>query len=353
MKSLLQLKHFDTGKQIDKLTLSLRFVATIGLSLILGVLGLPSAFAQANPSRQNLTAKQVVKVKTAQPKVAAGRQNQKKIILAQNSLPAAAPVAPNTSDVASGQSSAALNDQKAQAKNWGLSLGMDYQVSSVKEDAVEQDTSIEYTFWPTYKLSKDLSTSAVVVWSQQRTGAKETLLADTLASISYKSYYFTEDKYLRHSLTAILPTSKKSKEDDKLQGAVRVGNGVTLGFGSLFETTYVFGVQRNFHEFTVNRNGSPNVQWQLRHRLDLTLNLTESLSLTTWGLYTVGYTYENFNRYGFATDTSAELKLFKGLSISAGFSNDGSALKANGVDSNISAYDDKSSMYHAGMSYVF
>lgn len=348
MKRIRQLIHSDTGKQIDtftvervlmeKMAVLLQVVRVVAAVVVTGVF-VSHAQAQTKKPRaiQKTASSAGVKSKS--------KHNKRGYLVAQNGTGGAqAPVA---------QSTSTISQEKPAEKNWSVALGVDYNVSTVKEEVTGQSTSIDYTLNPAYKFSKDLSISALTVLSQERTGEKQTLLSDTTVPLSYKGYYFSEDSFTRHSIAAILPTSKKSKEETRLQGGVRVTNGVTLCQCPYVEATYGFGIQRNFHEYTLNNEGSPNIQWQQRHRLDLSFNLTESLSIKTWGLYTIGYTYANFTRYGFATDVSAEYAITNGLSVSAGFSNEGPALKANGLDSNIAVYDDKTSTYHAGVGYSF
>ena len=287
------------------------------------------------------TAHGQVKAKSVAPSTAKSRS----VLLAQNQVPQVSS--------ASGQSSAQVSQNETQDKKWSLGLSVDYNMSSVKEEAVEQETSVDYSMTPSYSISKDLSVSALGSINQQRTGAKETLVADTVASLSYKGYAFSETTHLKHSLAALLPTSRKSQEEDRYKGGLRLSNGIKVGLGSLLDVTYTLGIQRNVHEFNVNQDGKANIQWQIRHQLDLALHLTDSFAINAWGRYTVGSTYENFSRYSFVTDVTAEYEVFKSFTVSAGVGNDGPALKNNGVDSNIAVYDEKSSTYHAGIGYTF
>ncbi len=290
-------------------------------------------------------------VRAKQPSVSGAKartviQNSKSnsaLLLAQNAKAAES----------SGQISAQVTQQPAPAKNWSLALGVDYNVSSVKEEAVEQETSLEYTINPSYSFSEKLSMSVLGSINQQRTGAKETLASDTVASLSYKGYQISESLALRHGVSALLPTSRKSQEEDRYKGGLRLSNGISLNLSPWFDATYMLGIQRNVHEFNVNQDGKANIQWQVRHQLDLGLHLTDSFSLKGMGRYSAGTTYENFNRYSFVTDVSAEYEIFKDFTASVGVGNDGPALKNNGVDSNISVYDEKSSTYHAGFGYTF
>lgn len=313
------------------------FNSKTGFAALLSLICLmsPVAFAQTR-------AKPAAAVKT---RPVGMMQKQKPLLLAQNQAPQMAESA--------GQISAQAKVDEAPAKSWGLALAIDYLVSSVKEEAVEQETSVDYTINPSYAFSKDLSLSVVGSVNQQRTGAKETLAADTVASLSYKGYQIAESANLKHAIAALIPTSRKSQEEDRYKGGVRLSNGIAFILGPWFDASYMLGLQRNVHEFNVNADGKANIQWQVRHQLDLGLHLTDSFSIKGIGRYSVGYTYENFNRYSFVTDVTAEYELFKNFSVSAGVGNDGPALKNNGVDSNISVYDEKSSTYHAGIGYTF
>jgi hypothetical protein len=319
MKSFQQLNHFDTDEQID------------AGSTMPGLFSLRSVLFASAVVSQMLFGRIVV-AQTAAWKLVAKQAS---------------------STAAAGIISTKLEQPPIPAKKFSLGLGIDYSASSVQEEATEREANIEYSLSPSYQISESLTVVGSFSVVQQQFGARESLVGDSGLCLCIKGFEFSEELKSAHSIRSLLPTSQKSQETDRFQGGLRVGNGITASLGSRVELIYDLGIQRNFHEFTVNSEGEANLQWQVRHRLDFNLKLTEQLSLKSWGLYTQGSTYKNSSRYGFSTDISAELKVTEEFGISAGFSNDGAALRSNGVDSNISVYDDKSATYHGGMSYTF
>ena len=71
------------------------------------------------------------------------------------------------------------------------------------------------------------------------------------------------------------------------------------------------------------------------------------------GLYRTSFTYDKDQNYSFAIDSDLNYDLSSKLAANLGVSNEGSALKDNGADSNINIYDGKSSVFRAGITYTY
>ena len=155
-----------------------------------------------------------------------------------------------------------------------------------------------------------------------------------------------------HSVAGIIPTSQDNQKVDRLLGGGAIKNGFAFDYGKL-NFKYSLTLSQNVHEFNMNAVGEPNIQYRIGHTLTFALFVTDHFYVTAEGILREGRTYGGFSRQAFGVDADLNYDVLKNLSINLGTSNEGSAFKSNGVDSNISAYNDNTSVVRAGVSYVY
>ena len=171
-------------------------------------------------------------------------------------------------------------------------------------------------------------------------------------SLEKKHHNLTPELKTLHSLAGVLPTSEESKTRDRLQGAVLITNGLQLT--KTFATIeYKIGISRNFHQFNVNADGDPNIEYRLSNSLSLEIPVTEKFSISTVGVYRLGQTYNGFQRHIYEFQADLNYEIAKQVVINLGTSNGGNSLKNNGVDSNISAYNEDTSVTRLGLNFIF
>lgn len=233
---------------------------------------------------------------------------------------------------------------------WSLGLGLEYSENVAQVEDGPKDSGIEFAITPGYKINDTFALSGAFSMIQTSTEDKKPTASNTQTTLAMKGWELTPSIKTVHGATLVLPTSQVTRETDKLYAAFGVNSGVKMTMHPKFEMTYRLGLTRNFHEFNINANGSPNVEYRLTNSLNMKLILTDKINLVATGVYRMGRTYEGFERTDFQFDGDINLDVLESLSINIGTSNAGPALKANGVDSNISVYDEKSTVWRVGVS---
>lgn len=233
---------------------------------------------------------------------------------------------------------------------WSLGLGLEYSENVSQVEDGPKESGMEMALTPGYKINETFTLSGAFSMIQMSTEDKKPTASNTQVLLAMKGWELTPSIKTVHSATLVLPTSQVSRETDKLQAAFGVTSGMKMTLHPKFETTYRLGLSRNIHEYNINANGSANVEYRLSNSLNIKLILTEKLNLVATGVYRIGRTYEGFERTDFQFDGDINYDVFESLSINVGTSNSGPALKANGVDSNISVYDEKSTVWRVGLS---
>lgn len=250
-----------------------------------------------------------------------------------------------------GTSTYSLKTEKIQRENpFHLTMSLTVSSNLYKDGSPNREASTELLFNPSVELSKETSLAVKAVLTQEQTQAQNTLLSNTLISLSTKGPDFgtTESNF---TLGGVAPTDPEERKTNHLQGGALLGTSLKNHW-RMFNWTYGLSLTRNFHEYTVNAEGEPNIQYSLKNALELEAEINSKWSITTAGLYKKGWTYRNFQRDAFGFEMGVNYNLSKTLQVSAGFSNEGGALKANGQDSNIQIYDEKTTALKASVTFV-
>lgn len=198
------------------------------------------------------------------------------------------------------------------------------------------------------KSTLTLTTSFVKEYS----AAEAFTMENTTLGLTHKTLQINPDLSWNNRIFAVAPTSRYSQLNDSLRGSAGLSTILNLNNNNTilpFNISGALTLQSNFHEYNLNADGTPNTQYSLGQSLTIGLNFTDSIALTFSGLYKTSYNYENRKKYGFNTSADLSYAINDHWGVSTGISNGGNALKANGVDSNISLIDQKTSTINAAL----
>jgi len=269
-------------------------------------------------------------------------------LLAQQSSVSSTSQAQGTSTASASQSTQTQEIQKS----FSAVIALERSSNLFTNESGNRESSTDLSLTPSYKITSKLSTSANAVISRQETGNKDTTISNTTLVLGYTGYKFENGAQLAHSLRGVIPTNEEIKKRDRLNTAVGIRNQISHSIGA-FDMGYKLTLTRNFHEFTVNAEGSANVEYSLSHILELAYNFNDKISISQVGTIRQGRTYGGFNRTSFSADTDLNYYASKSLAINIGASTEGSAFKANGTDSNIELFNENKSLIRAGLSFSY
>jgi hypothetical protein len=237
-------------------------------------------------------------------------------------------------------------------KKFNAQISLEYSQKTTEEEAVGAEKSMDLTINPSYKINESLTASLKASLSKELSGVQNTTASNTTLGLSIKGHKFSETITSAHSLSAILPTDQEVRERDHLRGAIGVSNGIAYK-GDYLSLKYLLGLSKNFHEFNMNSEGLFLNEYRISNTAEIEIPVTEKLSLSATGIYRISFTYEKDQRYGFEIHSDINYEFNQNLAANLGVSNDGPALKPDGVDSNIAVFDEKSSTLRAGLTYIY
>lgn len=238
------------------------------------------------------------------------------------------------------------------AKAFSMVLGLERGSNLAAEGSALDKTTTTLLLNPKLNLSQSLSLSARTFVERQENGsANNTEASDTQISLALKGQKWGESLQPTYSMNGFAPTSDSNHKETRFQGAAGAGFKIA-GSYTFADAFYSVSYRRNFHEYTVSASGTSNIRETVAQAAGLDIPLSQKWSISLAGGYRNAWTYQNSSRQSFSTDADINFEAVKDLTFNIGASNEGSALKANGKDSNISFYDDKSSVIRLGVSYV-
>ncbi|MFN3454862.1 MAG: hypothetical protein ACK41T_07860 [Pseudobdellovibrio sp.] len=262
----------------------------------------------------------------------------------------------NTED--STNTSAVTLEEKAQddAKKWGLVADLSYTSNMHDRKDYNHSSSSALLLSTSYKWTQMLTSSLRGSITQEFDHAEETKVSDLRLRTTYKTAEITPEITWSNRLDMYAPISRKSQLNDKLRFAAGVGS--VLSYKNTneiapFTLTGVLSLIRNFHEYDVKSNGSPNLEYNLAQGLTFSADVTDKVSFDIAGTYYSALTYNDSERYTFDSSISLGYQITEPLNVYVELANGGNALKSNGVDSNISFLDEKSSELSVGLTYEY
>lgn len=235
----------------------------------------------------------------------------------------------------------------------GFSLETAFEFSQriAKDEKAKRQESMDLSIGVGYKINDTFKASVRGVLSKDNTEADDTQVSDTRVGLAVRGFQLNPSLMTLHSLSGIIPTSQRSKEQDRLQGAVSLSNGLHYA-GSILDCQYRLGLGQNFHEYDFNAVGSANIEHTISHSLSTQIRITEKFYLSSLGVYRWAQTYGKKEKSFFEMHGDLNYDLTNKMTLNFGTSNAGQAFKANGVESNITAYNEDSAVIRAGISIV-
>lgn len=230
-----------------------------------------------------------------------------------------------------------------------LETSIEYSQTVAEAEQAPRSESMDLNIAPGLRINDNYKIGLRTVLSKENSEAQETKASDTILTLAVRGIKLSSTLDTLHSISAVIPTSIKSREQDRLQSAIAISNGLHFA-GILWDVTYRLGYTQFFHEFNVNADGSPNMQQSLSHSLGVKFNVTDKFYLSSLGVYRWGQTYGKKERSAFEVHADLNYDVTGKMTLNLGTSNAGSALKANGVASNITAFNPDSGIIRAGIS---
>lgn len=259
------------------------------------------------------------------------------------------PWAQSQAGTSASQLPAGPTDQNKRIFHMTAQLGV--QSNLYSQNSIDRESSNNLLLMPSISLTELRKLSLQVEITQQTSQAKETSIGNTQLSLSQKIPMSSPGLSSSVSLKSIFPTDQVLQKETSYQGAIGMAGGFSFA-KEMWLFKYDLALTRNIHQYTQSSEGSANIQYGVTNGLAVQVEPFRKWSLSLSALYRNAWTYKSYERNSFSTDLAAEYSLHQNWSVNVGTSNQGSALKANGIDSNMKFFDENTSVVYASVIYV-
>lgn len=220
----------------------------------------------------------------------------------------------------------------------------DYQDGTLKE-STDVGGSLGLSLTDLWKVSLKFA------YSQDERDSEASGWGDTSISVSRKASTFSNFT-MAPAMTVTAPTSKDSGTRQNMTGALTgslkfgfaegvLAEGFSLGAG--------LSLTRIFHDYDTAIDGKVNTQWSSSQSLSAGYKIGD-FSISASFAHKNGLSYQDQLRENFEHSEEIAWQGHKNVSFAIGHALSGSALKANGVDSNLSLMNENNSMVYGSIS---
>jgi hypothetical protein len=262
-------------------------------------------------------------------------------------------LAPQPSLAAKAKSQA---QEKIKKSSWGLTAQLEATTSLHHFSDPDKTFGTNYWMIPTVDVSSKLKLSAVLVLQQFWLPKNDAKFANSVVSLRHSGAKLSKVFSLSPAIGMTIPMNEDSIDRQSLVLGLRIGPRLSFDLSSQGLPVSGFAdvsIRRNFHEFQTTTAGTSNTMAAVVNRFNAGLGITKKLSVSADFIYNTGWTFLSNFKDSFELGEEISFSVNKNLSLSAGHSNSGGLLEANGQDSNLDIFDEQSSSVYGAVAYKF
>lgn len=240
-----------------------------------------------------------------------------------------------------------------------------FQVSAIaqtesnlyEDEARERDSKGRISLTPSYKLTSEYQVSLSMGLMQDFERNERAQVTNFRLSLAHVPVRITEDSYLIPVVGVRLPTNVLDRKENSYNGSALAEGTILTNWRVAnvnFTTVYGAYLLKNFHTWEQAASHAANLSYSVRNYFGIEKYIiADKLSILFDGDYTYAETYTGSMRTLFSLSQSITYEYSRQFSVTAGHSNGGDALKANGRDYDISVYDGNTSTVYAYVRAVY
>jgi len=253
-----------------------------------------------------------------------------------------------------------LKDEEEKSTNFSASVDVSRSTNLYDHQDGSRSDSLDFRFVVGAAFTNGHALSTVVDYSNDLKDSENTAagLVDPSIKYSFKSTNWAwSAPYIltfRPSISTVIPMTKRSKDRDQLQGVLSGGISFGIKPDGIYKSdgvwTVILGLTagRSFHTYEENINGTVMNKYSSNQSMDISYDIAD-FSFSVSYLHRSRWTYQGNIRESFVLGQEIGYALSDNFSVNAGHSNEGSAIKANGYESNLDLVDENESSVYMGI----
>jgi hypothetical protein len=232
-----------------------------------------------------------------------------------------------------------------------ITANLQQSSNQFNDDRGGREASTALDLIPSVELTSSITLGARSIITQEYTQGRDTKLSNTQLNLGIKGPKFTDKLESSFLVRGVAPTSEESQKRDRYQGGA--GLGATLAWtNKVVLLAYSAIGSRNFHEYNINAEGSPNIQYSFNQELKFGVEFIPKWSFSSSYIYKNGWTYRDFARQTYAYSAEIGYDITKSWNVAVGTELNADVFKPNGTDSNLKFYDENTSTVYVGVTFT-
>jgi hypothetical protein len=239
----------------------------------------------------------------------------------------------------------------------GFQFTAEFGSSLHHTDDPDYTASTDFYLIPSYLLSPALRAKAIFVVTQLHTGDRNTRLTRSELNFANPGMQLSRVFSFAPAGSVFLPLSHGARADASLYVGLKVAPRLRYDLAAAdiapISGFYEMSVTRNVHEYDTTASGASNTQLSYTNLFEISYAFSERFRITSDSQYSMLWTYQGYASSKFKFDEEMSFDLSPAWTLAGGLSNSGSALKANGHDSNVALFDASTATIYGSISYAY
>lgn len=248
--------------------------------------------------------------------------------------------------------------EEKKSKPWSVSVSMGMASTVDKPDAYDHSEASSFSISPSYNLPNKFKLKAYLGYRKNMNGLYEDTIQNGFLGVSRKLAKHSDYLSLTGEGRVYFPFDELNRDLDSYRSSINVRTTLSStfdtfgakGLSASFTTSYM----QNFHEYYLNRAGSPNTMVSLSNTLSISYSFLKKFSVNTYFGNSHAWNYWGRRKTdSFSTGQSLSYSVTDEFSTTIGHSNGRSTFKSNGTDPNIELFSGDTSTVYTNLSYRF
>lgn len=240
-------------------------------------------------------------------------------------------------------------------KKFSLLLAVGHDSNLSARSNPDRDESTYMIINPSYQISEKSHIEARIDLTQNYDSERKTNATNTSVVFVPTAIDISSELKFKPEVSVTLPTDEFARDDESYQGSMSLRpslNYTPSQIKGLVLLNRVY-ITKNFHEFEIKSNFSPNTEYSIRNRFAVSYAITEKLSIESVNDFTKGWSYNGYSKDSFYFSQSLGYEFIKEWNFSLNHKNEGAARGPNNRGENVELFATKSSYVGLEVSHVF
>lgn len=257
---------------------------------------------------------------------------------------------------AGSQESRLALDQSEDKKNKKISLSASLRESSNLisrgNPGSERQTQLDLTAGVSISNWGKLSVNQGISKSHQQ--AEDLDVTNTKFGLRHNKIRIHRDADIQDGIYLKLPANRQTREKDRLRLAIGIENfiDIRLGQGPILISNRIL-LNKNFHDFSVNANGVPTVEWSLNEGVTIGADLSKVINLSVDFSYITSRTYRATTKSRLDISEEVGFQILPNLALSLGHTNGDDLVGSTERSSNVAAFDETTSTIYGVLNVTY